>query len=182
MASSERNISALASSLIGIISILFGMLVVFTIGLVSLFASFLATQSIPLNSDTVASVGLIYGIVGSILVSYDAIAGTGILAQLSWYLKRIEKSLIKRWLMIFYLLSLPLDKNEPHFDPVLNDIKRGRDMRNADFSERAAGESPRAESKYDQFRSIQRAAVIRSFGFTFIFIGFLMQFVAIYAY
>ncbi len=182
MASNERNIQTLVYSLIGIISTLFGLIVVFLVGLASLFPAFLAPQSVPLNSDIVASVGLIYGIVGAILVSYDAIAGTGILAQLSWYLKPKEESLLKRWLIIFYLLSPPLNKKEPQLNMCLNEIEQGRDMKNADFSKRGIGEPPRTVPEYDQFRSMQRPAVIKSFGFTFIFIGFLMQFIAIYAF
>ncbi|QLG63320.1 hypothetical protein [Halorarum salinum] len=167
-------------SFTGVILALGGGLSIFLVGLAVLFKVFPAIQPILLNSDAITSIGLAYDIIGAMLISYDAVAGTGVLAQLLWYLKRKRISLSKRLLMLFYLLNPPLKREKDGINAHLNAIKRGKDVKNADLSKRAIGEPPGVQSEYDQFREIQRPAVIKWFGFVLLSLGFIMQFIAIH--
>ena len=180
MTQNRHNSLSAFISLAGIIFLLCGVLTILLVGIAALFTVFPAIQSVLTNPDAFTSIGLAYDIIGALMISYDAVAGTGVLAQLLWYLKRERISLSKRLLMLFYLLSPPLKKEKDGINPVLMDIKQGRDVKNADLSERAIGEHSEAPSQYEQFRSIQRPAVIKWFGFAFLSIGFIMQFIAVY--
>lgn len=176
----NRNDSLLASISFSLIIVLLGGgLSILLVVIAAVFTAFPAIRLALTNSNTFTSIGLIYDIIGALLISYDAVAGTGALAQLLWYLKREGIPLSKRLLILFYLRSPPLKKEKDGANLVLTDIEQGRDVKNADFSERAIGERPKVPSQYEQFRHIQRPAVIKSFGFIFISLGFIMQLIAV---